>query len=366
MAKRTPNFWYRMIACTSQSSYEPSSVHPLYLDPLAAAAIHGTTFPASKDAPLATPPHTMANGKWPLMIFSHGVGCSRLMYSAFCGEMASRGYVVAVLEHRDGTSPSSTIAAADGTTTTLDWIDWPELEEQPPDDTILRHEQIKLRVAEVEATVDLMRRLSRGEPVTRDSIDSPDFDWERWKYMDASRPVMAGHSLGGSAALAASSTSDIDFRSVVVFDPAVQRLEPWKSPLPHPLLVINSSEFTLGREYAIFSTQITRTVTNSLLVLSIGGATHPSFSDVFLILPAAICRMTGLKASPAEVISKAVKATEEWLAGKRVGWDGVWQEGEDREEQAKEAKGRLGRMSRKGKEKYMPAGKPGELSWHPL
>jgi hypothetical protein len=47
--------------------------------------------------------------KWPLMIFSHGVGCSRLMYRAFCGVMDLRGYVVCAIEHRDGTSPSSTV-----------------------------------------------------------------------------------------------------------------------------------------------------------------------------------------------------------------------------------------------------------------
>ena len=96
----------------------------LVADPAAAAAIWGTTFPAAKDAPLKAP---QANRKWPLLIFSHGVGCSRLMYSAYCGEMASRGYVVAVLEHRDGTSPSSTIAAADGTMTVVDWVQWSDL-----------------------------------------------------------------------------------------------------------------------------------------------------------------------------------------------------------------------------------------------
>lgn len=61
------------------------------------------------------------------MIFSHGVGCSRLMYSAFCGEMASRGYVCCAIEHRDGTSPSSTIVTEDGRAKKLEWLQWTDL-----------------------------------------------------------------------------------------------------------------------------------------------------------------------------------------------------------------------------------------------
>ena len=135
MAKRTPNLWYRMVACKYQ--YDVCGPRPLiicFADPTAAAIIHGTTFPANLNAPLASPPSVPfrgsfhQDGKWPLMLFSHGVGCSRLMYSAFCGEMASRGFIVAALEHRDGTSPSSTIAAADGSTTNLDWVQWTDLQ----------------------------------------------------------------------------------------------------------------------------------------------------------------------------------------------------------------------------------------------
>lgn len=95
-------------------------------DPVAAAAIWGTTFPAHANATLRPPPSP--EQKWLFILFSHGVGCSRLMYSSLCGELASRGYVVAAIEHRDGTGPSSTITTSDGVTRQLDWLDWRDLE----------------------------------------------------------------------------------------------------------------------------------------------------------------------------------------------------------------------------------------------
>lgn len=66
-------------------------------------------------------------------------------------------------------------------------------------------------------------------------------------------------------------------------DPA--GVEPWEGRVTCPVLCINSEEFSDSDDYDRLLEQVLPTCHDERHVLSIAGTTHPSFSDVFLIIP---------------------------------------------------------------------------------
>ena len=75
--------------------------------------IFHTTIPASQDAQSLPPPANIG-GRWPVMVFSHGLGGTKNAYSHLAGSLASHGMVVIAPEHRDGSAPISFIQSTDG------------------------------------------------------------------------------------------------------------------------------------------------------------------------------------------------------------------------------------------------------------
>lgn len=74
--------------------------------------VHDDISPAvdGPEKPESSDPETQ---KFPVIIFSHGLGGSRLCYSTICGELASHGCIVIALEHRDGSGARTHVSLND-------------------------------------------------------------------------------------------------------------------------------------------------------------------------------------------------------------------------------------------------------------
>jgi predicted dienelactone hydrolase len=59
---------------------------------------------ASHPCAVGAQPIRAEQSKLPLVIFSHGLGGNMEVYSQFCLDLASFGFVVVALEHEDGTA----------------------------------------------------------------------------------------------------------------------------------------------------------------------------------------------------------------------------------------------------------------------
>jgi platelet-activating factor acetylhydrolase len=53
-------------------------------------------------------------GKLPMVVFTHGMAGMSQSYSHYLGSIASHGYLVAAVEHRDGSGPGTIVHYADG------------------------------------------------------------------------------------------------------------------------------------------------------------------------------------------------------------------------------------------------------------
>ncbi|GJD03151.1 PAF-acetylhydrolase family member [Colletotrichum higginsianum] len=311
-------------------------------------AIAGSiTIPAQVDVPLLPPISAEGRGEgrdeFPVVVLSHGQASSRTDYTHYCGELASRGTVVAAIEHRDGSSPASVVTAEDGTERRVMYMDQSELrggDEMDPDD--FKFEQLAFRQAEIEETVSVLRSLhaGKGPVVFASNARKEGRDLAQWEgRLNLSQTVIAGHSFGATGALQAlkGATS--------ARNPAVGGiiLDPGKSSgklntdIDVPVLIIHSDSWSkkltlfFGRPHFDTVRDIAQDVlkrAGSSWFLTSLRTSHPSVTDAPLIEPLLLRWTTGATINVHQGLKEYVGVSMEFMDFLRNGTrEGVLAEG---------------------------------------
>ncbi len=177
--------------------------------------LYHITIPVLRDAWLRKP--STESGRWPVMVFSHGLGGTRNSYSHFVGSMASHGMVVIAPEHRDGSAPITFIRECPGVfrvshdpekssqgvnspKRTVDYVYLPHRPGKDVEDG--RNQQLRVRHWELGLLVEALAKIDAGEQVRNLDCYSPDYRAKLAMFaghLDIQRPgsiAWAGHSFG--------------------------------------------------------------------------------------------------------------------------------------------------------------------------
>ena len=158
--------------------------------------------PVQRNAAMLKP--ETPSGRWPVVVFSHGLGGCRNTYSHLLGSLASHGMVVFATEHRDASAPISFIRATKNTgPRTIRYCRHPH--EPSPAVYAARDEQLKVRLWELSLVYSALLKIDSGETVTplgcREASSTPKALSGLAHALDVHRAgsiTWAGHSFGAA------------------------------------------------------------------------------------------------------------------------------------------------------------------------
>ncbi|KAJ4391242.1 hypothetical protein N0V93_004859 [Gnomoniopsis smithogilvyi] len=305
------------------------------------------------------------DGTLPVMVFSHGMLSSRTDYTAYLGSLASRGIVVAALEHRDGSSPSSRLAA----TRRRSWRYYFGLRDLDPasfsgrgegegegesegadlDTAALKRAQLAFRTAEINAAVSVLRDLNTSPTSVHEKNARATSRFDPTLFaarLNTSSITLAGHSYGGTGALQALlSSSTSPFAGGVILDPGKSsgRLN---ADVSVPLVICHSASWSrpgaslfYGRPHFEVVREIAEGVNERCITEGKGstdrpscqqenargwfltslGTSHPSITDAPLLEPLLLSWTTGSTMDAADGIAQYVDITEDLVRYQHTG-----------------------------------------------
>ncbi|KAK9462336.1 platelet-activating factor acetylhydrolase, isoform II-domain-containing protein [Lipomyces oligophaga] len=163
--------------------------------------ITDTVLPCKANLPLKAAPEGQ---KWPVVLFSHGLGGTRNTYSQFCGSMASHGFIVIAPEHREHSAPLTHVRDFSAKGWVQKRVHYRREMEINQDARILRTYQLVQRSREI---VSILRVLLVQQPellpIDRAAveagrqIDPIKFDWSQVNTK-LDEVILSGHSFGAS------------------------------------------------------------------------------------------------------------------------------------------------------------------------
>ncbi|WIN00466.1 hypothetical protein ACTOB_004175 [Actinoplanes oblitus] len=222
--------------------------------------LDGPTRAHSHAAPDAAP----AAGRFPVVLFSPGLGGTRTQNTAWAEDLASRGYLVAGVDHP---YDSAAVVLADGRVLRTRIASTGNRAE----DDRRRAGWVAVRAADLSFVLTQLGRLDRGElpgPFTG--------------RFDTARAAATGHSVGGAAAMRAAER-DPRFTAVINLDGGP---DPDQGPLRQPVLALTHPiEDRADTDYLALLTAILDRGTATSYRLTVPGSAHLTFTDAPLFLP---------------------------------------------------------------------------------
>lgn len=332
------------VSLTAEGYLSFANLNNFFFNPIATLGLWSLVgereIPAEVDVPIASSEKDLEREdprnltvepeyKFPVMIFSHGFASSRTDYTKYLGELASRGYVVAAVEHRDGSCPGTMIMRTDdGSEKPLYSFGVNDIEGfEDLDRAEFKQLQLEMRQLEMEETYQVLKAINegKGREVFDASSRNEGEDLASWKdRLDLGRLTVGGHSFGATLALRTlkgAPSEQFPAKGAIVLDPGKS-----SGPLNHevevPTLVIHSDSWS--RKVTIFTGRPHFDVVKALVedinergndawFMTSVGTSHPSVTDAPLIEPLLLSWTTGATIDVKEGVQQYVQTSLEFL-----------------------------------------------------